>query len=80
MSRFLPFQFFKSENPNLFTKNINPPVSENQKISIYQEVRRDLYKKYLDLCTHSSDEEYIKNQSQCQEIWDLLYSESGYNN
>ena len=80
MSRFIPFQLFKNDSPNLYTRDICPPLSDNQKISIYQEVRRDLFKKYLDLCIHSSNEEYSKNENQCQRVWELLYSESEHNN
>lgn len=73
MSRFIPFQFINYDNPKLFSGNKNPELNEKQKLLIYKEVRQNLLNKYSKLCIESSDNEYQTNQSNCQQLWDLLY-------
>ena len=73
MSRFLPFQFIKYENPSLFSGDKYPELNEDQKILVYKEVRHDLLTKYSKLCIESSDNDYQTNHSKCQQLWDLLY-------
>jgi len=73
MSRFLPSHFIKYEPPNLFPGSNYPKLTEDQKISVYKEVRHDLLTKYSDLCIESSDNDYQTNHSKCQQLWNLLY-------
>lgn len=73
MSRFLPFQFVKYENPNFFGGDKYPKLTDEHKLLVYKEVRQNLLNKYSKLCIESSNNDYQTNHSECQQLWDLLY-------
>lgn len=79
MSRFIPYQLFNSGTPSLSFENIHPPLSDDQKLAVYREVRQNLLDKYSKLCVMSSEDIYQENQSECQKLWDLLYFDGNHN-
>ena len=79
MSRFIPYQLFNSGTPSLSFGNIYPPLSDDQKLAVYREVRQNLLDKYSKLCVMSSEDTYHENQSECQKLWDLLYFDANHN-
>ena len=74
MSRFIPHQIQNFEPYSFFRESRYPPISDDQKLTIYREVREKIKKEYDSLCVRTTEDEYSKTTRKCQELWDLLYS------